>query len=320
MTDFSAQMNWYAQPSQAGFFAASIHRFYQEANLNPTKIEGGRGIPVMPMVAQQTVNFGMVGPDQIMQARSADSPLPLVGVYATFQTYPQCLMYHASKPVQEFKDLSGRTVIVTVDSAFWKFLEAKYKITDIKQQNMSDAQMQMWAADENAVTQCYVSSEPATAARMGISAGTLFVASSGYNPYGNMIATTEDMIRNHPEVVQAFVTASLRGWKQYLDDAKETNDWIATVGNTDKYSGVDARGVSKRQWLDEEAALEKTHLLGTTNHSDYSNLGMIDLVRIEALHKQLRDPAIGTLAKDVDFKAAFDDRFIKAAHKEVFGK
>jgi len=45
----------------------------------------------------------------------------------------------------------------------------------------------------------------------------------GYKQYGNVLYTTEDFIKQHPDIVKAYVEASVKGWYYYKDNAEEIN-------------------------------------------------------------------------------------------------
>jgi hypothetical protein len=100
------------------------------------------------------------------------------------------------------------------------------------------------------------------------------------------------------EVVQAFVTASLAGWKAYVEDPKPTLDAIKNV-NRDYNIELGAQS----------AAIEKPLVLGTAN--DPKAIGTITEQRFKDMHDQLR--SVAALKADLDYKAAFDASFITAA-------
>src|SRR6202043_688227 len=56
----------------------------------------------------------------------------------------------------------------------------------------------------------------------------LGVSRPGYNPYRVML-TTLKCLRQHPETVAAFVRASLRGWRDYLNDPDAAHNEIAKL-------------------------------------------------------------------------------------------
>ncbi len=49
------------------------------------------------------------------------------------------------------------------------------------------------------------------------------VSDIGFNPYGNVLATSDETLRNKPEMVKAMVAAVREGWRAYLDDPKPAN-------------------------------------------------------------------------------------------------
>jgi NitT/TauT family transport system substrate-binding protein len=54
----------------------------------------------------------------------------------------------------------------------------------------------------------------------------LLHADSGYNPYANILFTTEKLIQEKPELVKAFVEASVKGWDYYKTNYEEVNPFI----------------------------------------------------------------------------------------------
>jgi NitT/TauT family transport system substrate-binding protein len=52
------------------------------------------------------------------------------------------------------------------------------------------------------------------------------VSDIGFNPYASVLVTTETVINQRPNLVKAVVSASVKGWQQYLADATKTNEAI----------------------------------------------------------------------------------------------
>jgi NitT/TauT family transport system substrate-binding protein len=71
-------------------------------------------------------------------------------------------------------------------------------------------------ADETMVRQCFVTQEPHFAEEKGAKIGTLLIADSGYAPY-RVIFTSRDFLAKHPDLVRAFVVASVRGFDDLID-------------------------------------------------------------------------------------------------------
>jgi NitT/TauT family transport system substrate-binding protein len=71
-------------------------------------------------------------------------------------------------------------------------------------------------ANPDTIQHCLVTSEPFFAAQKGREVRTFTLSSSGYDCY-QMVFTRRDLVRNSPDVVRAFVQASIRGWRDYLE-------------------------------------------------------------------------------------------------------
>jgi NitT/TauT family transport system substrate-binding protein len=289
-------MNWYAQSAHGGQYAAVVNGYYNQVNLNMTTDQGGPNTPTIPLVASGKYMFGLMASDQILLARQ--DGVPVVAIFAPFQTSLSGLMYHQSHPLADFPDLQGRKVYVTTAADYWLYLVAKYKLDQTQQMTYS-GQLATFMADESAVTQCFLSSEPVAATQQGAQIGTLRVADSGFNPYVNVIGTNEQTIRDQPDVVQAFVTASLAGWKAYVANPTATLAYIK-----EQNKDTDPEQASQA------ATIEKPLVLGPT--SDPKAIGTLTQQRFKDLHDQLRE--VNMLKADLDYNAAFDGSFVTAAH------
>jgi NitT/TauT family transport system substrate-binding protein len=206
------QTDWFPQAEHGGYYQALAKGFYAEAGLDVEIWPGGPGSGIKLKVARGDAHFGMLRSDDLILANGAG--LPLVMVSATTQHDPQALMVHADSPVKTFKDLDGRTVIGNAAMVFYPYLEKKYGITIERRQNTYS--LGEFLSNPNTIQQCLVTNEPFFAELHGRKVRTLLLASSGYDCY-QVIFTRREMIRTSPEVVRAFVHASIRGWRDYLD-------------------------------------------------------------------------------------------------------
>jgi NitT/TauT family transport system substrate-binding protein len=295
ITPVSQVMSWFAESAHGGQFAALINGDYEKQNLKMTNEQGGPGVSVVPLVASGKYTIGMFTADQLLLARQEG--IPLVGVYANFQSIVNGLMYHQSNPVKDFAGLNGRRVYVAATANFWPVLVKKYKLDNVTQMTYN-GQLATFLADPMAVFQCFVSEEPLAAKKQGADVGYLRIVDSGYNPYQGVMGTTEQTIKEKPEMVQAYVTATLAGWKTYLQDPKPTLEAIKGV-NKDYNTELGAQS----------AEVERPMVLGQANEP--KAMGTMIEPRFKELHDQLRD--VGILKADIDYKAVFNSTFINAA-------
>jgi NitT/TauT family transport system substrate-binding protein len=213
------QSDWFPQAEHGGFYQALVRGFYREAGLDVEIRPGGPGAGIKLKVARGDADFGMNRSDDIIVAASRG--LPLVMVAATLQHDPLALMLHESNPVRTFKDLNGRTVVGNVGLAYFGFLERKFGIQIDKRQNTYG--LGEFLANPDLIQQCLVTNEPFFARQHGRQVRTLALAEAGYNSYHTIFCRRE-LIRDSPDVVRAFVWASVRGWQDYMQgDPKPAN-------------------------------------------------------------------------------------------------
>jgi NitT/TauT family transport system substrate-binding protein len=207
------QTDWFPQAEHGGYYQALAKGYYKEAGLDVDIWPGGPGAGIKLKVARGDADFGMQRSDDLILAAGVGMPFMIVA--ATMQHDAQGLMMHEASPVKSFQDLDGRVVIGNVGMAYFPYLEKKFAITIQRRQNTYG--MGEFLANPETVQQCLITSEPFFAAQHGRKVRTLPLSSSGYDCY-QMIFTRRDLVRDSPDVVRAFVQASIRGWRDYLEN------------------------------------------------------------------------------------------------------
>jgi NitT/TauT family transport system substrate-binding protein len=108
--------------------------------------------------------------------------------------------------------------------AWMPFLERKFGFVLEKRQNTYG--LGEFLANPATIQQCMVTNEPFFAEQHGRRVRTLPLAEAGYDCY-HAIITRRELVRDAPEVVRAFVAASIRGWRDYLaGDPTQADDLI----------------------------------------------------------------------------------------------
>jgi len=206
------QSDWFPQAEHGGFYQALAKGYYEEAGLAVEIRSGGPGAGILLKVAKGIADFGMSRGDDTILAVSRGLPLVMVG--ATLQHDPQALLVHASSPVQSFADLDGHTVTAALGMTWIPYIQKKYGITfGLVPTSYGLAS---FLADKTVIQQCFLTSEPFFTSQRGVAVRTLPLTETGYDVY-HAIITTRAMVRTDPDVVRAFVAASIRGWQDYLE-------------------------------------------------------------------------------------------------------
>ena len=215
MTKITLQADWYPQPEHGGFYTALVKGYYKDEGLDVSIQPGGPYVSVEQQVSTGVAQFGMGSSDLVLEAMADGQPL--VAVAATMQHDPQGIMVRKDSPIRSFADLNGHTVAIKIGaSTWWEYIARKYQLNSVHE---VPAMMNVanFVADPNYVQQAFATSEPFFAKQAGIETRVLLTSDAGYSPYRVMF-TTRDFLAQHPEAVGKFVRASLKGWRDYLND------------------------------------------------------------------------------------------------------
>ncbi|MBM7570141.1 ABC transporter substrate-binding protein [Aquibacillus albus] len=284
--------NWFAQPDFGGQYAALEEGYYEDVGLDMTIESGGPQISEIQIVASGEADFGMATGDELLAARQEG--LPVVAIAALFQVNPQVLLYHEGQDIEDFNDLNGRTVFVAPGVMYWEYLKDAYELGDVNEMAFS-GQFNQFIEDETAVSQAYLTTAPYNLSKQGVETEYLLVNDSGYETYADVLFTTEDYIEEHPEIVQNYVEASLKGWDYYKTNYEEINKVILEE-NPDL--NLDAMKYSSEQLMD---------LVFGSDAAEHG-VGYMSNQKWKKLAGQLKD--IGILTEDIDVEEAFTTEFL----------
>jgi NitT/TauT family transport system substrate-binding protein len=288
-------LNWFPEPGHGGYYAALQDGLFAAKGLDVTLQAGGPDINGRAFLLTGRTQFTMLGATQLLLAREQGEPI--VAIFALYQNNPLGLMYHAENPVGSFEDLAGRKVAIAPGTPFWDFIERKYDLAGKVQVINYDGGLANWARDPLAVTQAYVTAEPYSAEKEGFPNGTLLVSESGYNPYGDIVVTTEDFLAEQPETVKAFVEALQGGYKAFF---AEPGNYVNTLQEANSENTEDFV-----LW-----SAEAVEGFANTGDATTRGLGIMTLERWQTAYDQLKD--IGVLRKEttLDLTKLFDASFI----------
>ena len=180
------------------------------------------------MLLAGKIDFNMAG-NMFAAFNNAQNDIPTVMVAAIFQKEPQILMAHPGAGNDSLEDLVGKPILISNDArlTFWEWLKATYGYTDdqIRPYTFNSAP---FLADEQAIQQGYVTSEPFAIQREGgFEPVVHLLADSGYDSYSTMIEAPRSVVDDNPDLVQRFVDASIEGWYSYLyGDPAPANELI----------------------------------------------------------------------------------------------
>jgi NitT/TauT family transport system substrate-binding protein len=293
LSKLTLQADWYPQPEHGGFYTALVKGYYKDAGLEVTILPGGPYSMPEQQVSVGVAELGMSSSDRILES-IADGQ-PLVAVAATMQHDPQGIMVRKDSSIRSFADLNGHTVAIKTGSTWFRYIEKRYQLKNVHE---IPAMMNVanFVADPNYVQQAFATSEPFFARQAGIETRMLMTSDAGYKPYRVMF-TRRDYLAAHPDVVGKFVAASLRGWREYLDDPSPAHAAIMKLNPA-----------LNPQWMQFtwQALCDGRFVVG--EEPSGAQLGRMDRDRWLAMYNQLLD--LKVLAKEFDPATAYTLQFV----------
>jgi NitT/TauT family transport system substrate-binding protein len=296
LAKLSVRLKWLAQAQFAGFYVGVAKGYYKDAGIDLTINPGGPNLVAENLVASGADQFGLSGGEESLLA-SRDKEVPVVGLAVLHQHTPYGFVVKADSPIKSFDDVRGKKVSVFFTGGqyvLYSMLAARgipqSEVTVIPQQvSMTPflkGDVDMAAAtfynelltlrSENVPIRMY------TAEELGISV-----------PRDTLI-TSEKMIAEQPQLVQGFVTATLKGWKAALEQRAEAIDILM-------------KAVPGLERPHQEAMLDEIAKLMVAGPATTEGIGVTDLATLANVNKMLTEYKV--LKAPVDLAKAVDTSF-----------
>lgn len=222
----------------AGYYVAQWEGLYRDLGLHVEILPGvapdGSMIEVGPNLASGEIEFGVMGSEALIHLARTDDIVLLAPI---FQRSPVAAFFHADLPVQRPSDL------------------ARYRIGEAQSPTATAEAVAMITADgvppwnlqllptggegpvidyvdrflrgDFDVLLGYDMSVPWLAARANIPIESLDPDDWGLGFYGDALFANAEYVEEHPELTEAFVAATLEGWRRALEDGEATAIRIA---------------------------------------------------------------------------------------------
>ena len=222
MAEETMRLEWVMQGQFAGPIVAMDKGYYADGGVDLELLPAGPDIKPAVTVAQGADTFGLGHPNQIIAARS--NGVPLVMVMQFGQKSSTTYVARKDSGIASVEDMPGRSVGLWFggdEHEFLAMLNAAGVSQDDVQIISQGFDIISWLNGEYEVMQVTRFNELLQVYDNGFSPDDLVLL----DPEGYGVAlvsgglfTTEDVIDEKPEVVQAVVEATMRGWQDALAD------------------------------------------------------------------------------------------------------
>jgi PAS domain S-box-containing protein len=292
------QLQWKHQFESAGFYAAKEKGFYKEVGLDVEFIEFNSK-NIVDEVLNGNADYGLSYSSLIADYMQGK---PIVFLANFFKQSPLVLV--TQKDIHTPQDLKEKKVMGLLDSThkqiFLEMLE-KYNVTSDDFINVSRKfSIKSFTNKEVDAVSVFTTNEIYTLNELGVQYNILDPAAYGTKFYDANLFTSKDELQNHPQRVEKFRQASIKGWKYALEHKEELVDIIKKKYNV--------QNKSKEALLFEADQIE--YLMLTNIYP----IGSIDLERV----KVISDSFAQTLMMQ-KFSREQLDSFIYKYNKDSFG-
>jgi len=307
LTQTSIQFSWVHNVEFIGFYAAEQQGYYRDAGLQ-VRLDGGgfdeSGAFIDPVqaVLDGKADFGVTGAHVLLAKRAEGAPIVAIGTI--YQRSPVVLIALSESGIARPQDLIGRRVSTqptnaTVGLAYDALLAAQgIDRTQIQETMRTDFTSNPLFTGEAEVLAGFVTTEGVQVRQRDPEANFIMVSDYGIDIYSNVIFTTEDLIASKPDMVRAFLQATVKGtqWAVEQPDQAVEDFLKSTYGQP-------------------YAENREVHLLGMQSSIPLlvpagGQPGMMKAEDWTFTHQTLLD--LGLLAAPLDVEAAYTLDFLSA--------
>jgi NitT/TauT family transport system substrate-binding protein len=299
------RLEWVIQGQFAGPLLALDKGYYKEAGVDVELLPAGPDLKPAVTVAQGTDSFGIGHPNQVISARANGAPLVTVLQLG----HRSATVYVARKEtgIKTIKDMKGHSVGLWFGGDEQEFL-AMLRAAGIDQNDVKIINQGFdiiaWLNGDYEVMQATIYNELQQVYRQGIKKEDLVLLDprdSGVAMVNTGIFTTEQIIKERPEAVQAVVSATLRGWKETLANPEEAAKIVVKYNSEMK---VDEQ-------VDQIKAMGEMFCSGPTLEGKFGQSVMSEW---ETVQKVLLDAKL--IDQPVDLSKGFTNEFWEKAPAE----
>ncbi len=221
----AVQLSWVHTIEFAGFYMAEEKGYYSEENLavelRPGGLDAeGNVINAIDEVVAGRAEFGVFDGASLTIARNEG--IPVVAIAAIYQRSPVAFVSLAEKGIVSPQDLIGANAAIDLASSgplFFTLLANQH--IDPARVNVvqrTDFSIEPLISGETDVIDGWLTNEVVALEMAGYESSIILPSEYGLDMYPNLIFTTTDMIANHPDLVERFLRATLRGMQSAIED------------------------------------------------------------------------------------------------------
>ncbi len=259
----SLQLQWKYQFQFAGYIMAKEKGFYNDVGLDVKIREWNYGVDMVEQIANSKSTFSIVRPTALTNTNYRDKIIFLGAIY---QSSPLVLLADKSSNITTITDFKNKTLMSTGDLNNDASIISMMFSQGVSKENLKIIPPSFNVKDlmtgKADLMASYISNEPYLLKQLGGNPIIFQPKNYGFDFYNDIIATNKIFAKDHPQIVEKFTEATLKGWKYAFDNIEESINTIYEKYNTQNKS-KDALKYEANEL--KKLAMDGTHKLGAIN-------------------------------------------------------
>jgi ABC-type nitrate/sulfonate/bicarbonate transport system substrate-binding protein len=237
-TTFTMQAAWINDAEFAGYFIGVDEGYYAEEGLDLTYLSGGPDVIPESTIIAGRADLALTTPDTTIKAIAEQgAPFKIIG--AQYQKNPIGIVSLVSNPINEPKDLIGKTLAVPPVNVI--SVNAMLALNGIDPANVN---IVPYAYDPTPLIKGeidasldFTTNVPYTISQQGVEATSFLLYDFGFTIYNDTVVVTEETLSTKRAELVSWLRASRKGWDENFKDAnlwppKWANTWFAGTGRS----------------------------------------------------------------------------------------
>jgi len=215
-------VNWYHEAEFCGYYFAKTEGFYRDFNLDTRILPYDPEKSALDNLREGKIDFAITTPTDIALEDCENSDIVAIG--AIFQLFPAVFITMDGSGLDSPMDFCGKTIIAKNQT--W-IIMTQHAIENAG----GDSSCVEWDTGKVDITRFlrgevdiwlgYIHDEPVEVAMAGYSGSMIYYFDYGLNDYASIIMTRRDLVENQPDLVLAFLAATLRGWNSAFHNQED---------------------------------------------------------------------------------------------------
>lgn len=256
LTEIVVSLDWTPNTNHTGLYVALANGYYKDAGLNVKIVQPPEGDAIAACSSGQ-VQFAVGYQDLLVPAFNSDTPMDVTSVAAILQHNTSCIVSKQGEGMDTPKGLEGKEYltwqspielammqnVVEADGGDWSKVK---QVPDVPTDEAQDVN-----ANPSHAIWIYYGWGGINAKINNIKVDTFFFKDLNpvFDYYSPVLVANNDLIKNDPETVKAFLEATKKGYEYAIENPEEAAQILIDGDDTGSLKGSEALVIESQKYM-----------------------------------------------------------------------